>query len=202
MATFKVTSRDNPLEEPKWQPTIFKVGDDCRQDVLALQVISLMSKIFEELKLPLFVFAYRVVATDAGCGVIEVIPRAISRDQMGREKINDLYDYFIFKFGPEKRKEFEEARMNFIKSVAAYSIICYLLAIKDRHNGNIMLDDKGRIIHIDFGFILDISPGGINFESSPFKLTTEMIKILGGNPNCETFKVFEDACIKAFLAAR
>lgn len=41
----------------------------------------------------------------------------------------------------------------------------------NRHNGNILIDAYGHIIHIDFGFMLAISPGGINFESAPFKLT-------------------------------
>lgn len=92
--------------------------------------------------------------------------------------------------------------MCFIHSLAAYSVASYILSIKDRHNGNIMIDDEGHIIHIDFGFILDISPGGINFENSPFKLTSEMLQILGGSMESQYYKYFRDLCVKAYLALR
>lgn len=48
--------------------------------------------------------------------------------------------------------------------------------MKDRHNGNLLLDEEGHIIHIDFGFMLSNSPGGVNFESAPFKLTRELLE--------------------------
>jgi phosphatidylinositol kinase/protein kinase (PI-3 family) len=68
-----------------------------------------------------------------------------------------------------------------MQSLAAYSLVCYVLQIKDRHNGNILIDIEGRIIHIDFGFLLSNSPGkGFKFENAPFKFTYEMVEIIGG----------------------
>ncbi|KAF9116746.1 phosphatidylinositol-4- kinase [Mortierella sp. AM989] len=186
-----------------WQSAIFKVGDDCRQDVLAIQLIAVFKNIFTSVGLDLYLFPYRIVATAPGCGVIDVIPNSISRDMLGREKVNNLQDYFVTKYGGMDSIEYQKARNNFIQSVASYSVISYLLQFKDRHNGNIMIDDDGHVIHIDFGFILDISPGGnINFESSPFKLTAEMIQIMGTSVEDQGYRWFCELCIKAYLASR
>ena len=185
-----------------WQSAIFKVGDDCRQDVLALQMIAAFRGIFHTVGLDVYVFPYRVTATAPGCGVIDVLPNSISRDMLGREAVNGLYDYFISKYGNEDSLRFQKARNNFVKSMAAYSIISFLLQFKDRHNGNIMIDDAGHIIHIDFGFCFDIAPGGIRFERAPFKLTSEMVAVMGGNTEHQSFKWFEELCVKAFLASR
>ncbi|KAL6945627.1 hypothetical protein ACO0OE_002601 [Hanseniaspora uvarum] len=203
MATFtieKTNKEGGTFTEPL--SAIFKVGDDCRQDVLALQLINCCKNIWAEVGLDVYVFPNRVTATDGGCGVIDVLPNSISRDMLGREAVNGLFEWFVSKFGSEYTPTFEKARLNFIKSLAGYSVISYILQFKDRHNGNIMYDDYGHVLHIDFGFIFDIVPGGVKFEAVPFKLTKEMVSVLGGSKNSLGYKLFEKLTIKAFLALR
>jgi phosphatidylinositol 4-kinase len=109
---------------------------------------------------------------------------SLSIDQL-KQKIGNisLHDFYLQHFGDgtEKNPEYKKALNNFISSLAGYSLVCYFLQIKDRHNGNILIDNEGHIIHIDFGFLLSNAPGkGIKFENAPFKLTNEMIDCMGG----------------------
>ncbi|KAF6010559.1 hypothetical protein HII12_002800 [Brettanomyces bruxellensis] len=215
MATFKIRRKVDQISDDNSEEisdelnyetvnlgAIFKVGDDCRQDVLVIQLMAIFRTMWMTAGLDVYVYPYRVTATAPGCGIIDVLPNSISRDMLGREAVNGLYEYFITQFGPETSPEFQKARNNFVKSMASYSIITYLLAIKDRHNGNIMYDNQGHVLHVDFGFCFDIAPGGVTFEQSPFKLTKEMVKVMGGSTDTQAFKWFEELCVKSFLVCR
>lgn len=89
-------------------------------------------------------------------GVIEAIPDTVSLDVLRKRdpQYSSLFDFYERFFGVEGTPRFTKARINFVKSLAGYCILCYLLNLKDRHNGNILLDVHGHIIHIDYGFVL------------------------------------------------
>ena len=114
-----------------------------------------------------------------------------------------LIQMFEGRYGARDGAKFKEARDNFAKSLGAYSIVMWLLLLRDRHNGNLMLTRAGHYFRIDFGFILGHSTGGGiggMVESSPWKLTAEYVEVLGGvgSPGWELYCT---SCVKAMQAA-
>ncbi|CAI5739695.1 unnamed protein product [Hyaloperonospora brassicae] len=190
---------------PGWDlfSVIIKTNDDLRQEVFTMQLIHKLKSIFEFEAPELWLRTYRIVATGANIGLLETITDACSLDHLKKTfPGGDLSEYFRSAYGDVLSPEFIAAQRRFIESLAAYSIVSYVLLLKDRHNGNILLSSEGRIIHIDFGFILGIAPGGMfSVEDAPFKLTKEMVDVMGG-VGSTGYAHFRHCLVKGFVALR
>ena len=66
---------------------------------------------------------------------------------------------------------------NYVRSLAGYSVIMYILGLGDRHLDNLLLCENGKLFHVDFGFILGRDPKPM---PPPMKLTSEMVQVMGG----------------------
>lgn len=184
----------------KLRGLIVKGLDDLRQEYLAMQFIIKIKKILEEAHLSIYLRTYEIKVISNYMGMIEYIPNTLSLHSIKKNYINytTLQNFFLENWP----NTYEEAQRNYVQSMAGYSLVCYILNLKDRHNANILLDLLGHIIHIDFGFLFTISPGGnIGFESAPFKLTGEMIDVMGGLDG-EMFRYFKILLLQGFLEIR
>lgn len=183
-----------------------KSNDDLRQEVFVMQMIHYYKSVFAQAKLPLWLKTYRILSTGSSTGLIEVLVDATSLDGLkkseGYPEEGGLRAYFEQTYGGPDSDAFKEAQRNFMQSLAGYAIVSYLLGLKDRHNGNIMIDTRGHVIYIDFGFALGMAPGHeFSFERAPFKLTGEFVEVMGGVKS-DCYKEFEDLFVSGFLEAR
>lgn len=189
---------------------IFKAGDDVSQDQLTMVLISLFKQIFEPLKMWLSPYIALPIGKDYG--FIELLNKASSLDQIGATSDNFLVGYInsITEANREQdgvprssqKLSLTVAKRRFLLSYAGYSILSYLLSFKDRHNGNIMITEDCNIIHIDFGFLLEIAPGGkFNTENAPFKLTKAFKTILGGEEST-SYMLFQNIFVRGMLLSK
>lgn len=183
-----------------------KSNDDLRQEVFVMQMIHFYKSVFASAKLPLWMKTYRILSTSKSAGVLEVLMDATSLDGLKKSpnypKKGGLRAYFEQTYGAPNSKSFKAAQKNFTHSLAAYSIVAYLLGLKDRHNGNIMIDTKGHLIFIDFGFAMGMNVAHeFTFERAPFKLTNEFVDVMGG-PRSKCFQEFKKLFVAGFKEAR
>jgi phosphatidylinositol kinase/protein kinase (PI-3 family) len=194
---------------------IVKTGADLRQEAFACQLIQVCSKIWESADVPVWIKNMRILVTGESSGLIETITNGVSLHSLKRsltlasiaagtnprKRIASLKDHFLRAFGEEGTEAYDKGVDAFVRSLAAYSMISYVLQLKDRHNGNILIDNAGHMVHIDFGFMLSNSPGNMGFEAAPFKLTYEYVEVMGGVTGA-AFEKFKQLCKEAFLALR
>ena len=194
---------------------IVKTGSDLRQELFACQLIRLCAKIWEDASIPVWVKQMRILVTGESSGLIETITNGVSVHSLKRsltlasitagtnpkKRFATLVDHFAKAFGDAEGASYKAGQDAFKRSLAGYSILAYILQLKDRHNGNILIDNQGHLVHIDFGFMLSNSPGSVGFEAAPFKLTQDYVDVLGG-VGSQAFEDYKTLCKQAFQALR
>lgn len=190
---------------------IVKTGADLRQEAFACQLIQVCEKIFADAGVGVWVKVMRILVTGESSGLIETITNGVSLHSLKRSltlasiesgvnprrRFATLKDHWVKTFGKPESEPYRAAVDAFKRSLAAYSMISYILQLKDRHNGNLLIDNEGHIVHIDFGFMLSNSPGSVGFEAAPFKLTSEYVDVLGGVGSAD-FEDYKKLCKQAF----
>ena len=177
---------------------IAKANDDMVQEMFALQLIKKFEEIFKSVNI--FVKSYEVIITSSTSGLIEFLNNSSSIDGILKNipKDWDLNKFFRYYF---KGKDFAKVQENFANSLAGFCLLSYYLDIKDRHNGNIMINNEGRIMHIDFGFLLGTSPKNLGFERAQFKLVKSYVDILDGFDG-KMFKHFKAQMVNGLIETK
>ena len=113
---------------------IFKTGDDLRQDLLTIQLIRIMDKIWLDNGLDLRMKPYRVQSTADQVGMIELVPDSENTSDIhqkyGGGAIGALDKRSMMKFletWNKDKESMENAKENFIRSTAGYAVATYIL---------------------------------------------------------------------------
>jgi phosphatidylinositol 3-kinase len=151
-------------------PIMFKIGDDMRQDELIIQLFEVMDHIFQMASLHLPITVYNTLAFSSSFGCCQFIENS--------KAIRDINaaSQTIREFLEEDHEPIEPKIERFTASLAAYCVMTYVLRIGDRHDNNILVTRDGKLLHIDYGYIL----GDVTKPfTPPLKLSNEMVETIG-----------------------
>ena len=186
---------------------IFKNGDDLRQDMLTLQMLRIMDRIWKSNGYDFRLNTYSCISMDRRLGMIEVVLNAETIANIQKEK-GIFSATAAFKKGSlfswlkdhnTTDEQLQKACNEFTLSCAGYCVATYVLGVADRHSDNIMVKKNGQLFHIDFGHILGHfkEKFGIRRERVPFVLTHDFVYVINkgrSDKDADEFKKFQYLC--------
>ena len=157
-----------------------------------------MDQLLRRENLDLKLSPYSVLAISSKYGFLQFVEATGIADILSAE--HSILNFFR-KHNPSETGPYgvsSDCIDTYVKSSAGYCVITYLLGVGDRHLDNLMLSKSGKLVHVDFGYILGRDPKPL---PPPMKLSREMIEGFGG-VNSEHYQEFRKECYTAFLYLR
>ncbi|ARF08750.1 phosphoinositide 3-kinase [Catovirus CTV1] len=139
-----------------------------------------------------YVPMYKILMISNQLGIIEYVNDSITLAQISRKGytlknyIQELND----------KESISVVNERFIISLAISSCLSYILGLGDRHLDNIMINKKGQIFHIDYGYLME-NPMTNIFGAPVIRVTSEMIDFVGGTKS-KFYSEFKEYVIKIF----
>ncbi|VVC87256.1 unnamed protein product [Leptidea sinapis] len=150
---------------------LLKGHEDLRQDERVMQLFGLVNTLLQAdpdtFRRDLAIQRYAVIPLSTNSGLI------------GWHTAGDDLAKLLWLKSPSSEVWFER-RTNYTRSLAAMSMVGYILGLGDRHPSNIMLDRvTGKFLHIDFGDCFEVAVTRDKFpEKIPFRLTRMLINAM------------------------
>lgn len=182
-----IINKNNNIRQVKF---IIKKDKSLRKEQLISSLINiLLNKLndIEYYNIP----SYRIIMLNKEIGLIEYIEDANTLRSIS-EKGFTLQNYIL---NMNQNNTLHIIKTRFAQSLAISSAIAYIIGLGDRHLDNIMINSRGQIFHIDYGYIME-NPIKL-FNTPEIKLTTDIIDFLGGT-NSIYYNEFKKLIVKIY----
>ena len=166
--------------------------EDVRKDKVTMIIAKFIQTICSDI---VDIQTYEVFPIDDGCGWIEMVEQANTLYDI-KYKYNTTLQNYIMDLNPTLTVV--ELRDKFIKTCVSSCVLCYVLGVGDRHLENILVTKDGRLLQIDFSFLLGDDPKNLDVE---MKITEDMLMMLGGTKSASYYELKKN-CTLAYQRIR
>ena len=177
---------------------IVKTDDSLRKErIIACLIKLLQDKLYEQSernrikkfeKIP----AYEIIMITKNIGIIEFVEDSVTLRMVNSANIT-LQNYIL---DNNPKETTENVKRRFLQSLAISSCLSFMLGLGDRHLDNIMINKKGQLFQIDYGYLMD-NPMTSILTAPNIKVTAVMIDFLGGTEGIY-YKEFTEYIIQIY----
>ncbi len=191
-----IASSSKPVKIPIKTSTgyidvLFK-KEDIRTDKLTMHIAYWIEQITQhKVNIP----QYHVMPWSNTCGFIEIIPNTTTLYDIKHKHKTTLQNFIL---DSHEDEAIGTVRNIFIKSCTSACVLSYMLGVGDRHLENMLVTEKGELVHIDFSYIMGNDPKHVKAE---MRITSDMLDTLGGKTST-SFIAFQELCSDIYKILR